>query len=307
MSRLVSTVLAMLLAFTLAGRAQAQQGFDAVEIRTEKLTDSVSVLFGRGGNIGVIHGPDGVIMIDDQFAPLTDKILAAIKQLSDQPVRYVLNTHYHGDHTGGNENLGKRGAVIIAHENVRTQMQEGSFIRAFNARTEPQTGKALPVITFTDSLSLHVNGDELQAMYVPNAHTAGDSLIYFRNNNVLHMGDTFFAARLPFIDVDHGGSIDGVIGAARTALSVVNADTKIIPGHGEMQTRADLIAYRDMLIDIRNRVAKLKDDGLSLEDSVAKRPLDDIDARWLASGPGWTDRVVGFIYQSVPPQRRRRR
>ena len=198
------TLLALSLVF--AAPASAQQDLSGVQIRTEQLAPGVAVLFGAGGNIGLSHGEDGNVIVDDQYAPLTPKILAAIKALDPDPVRFVINTHWHFDHTGGNENFGKAGSVIVAHDNVRRRMEAGQFMRAFNQQIAPAPKAALPVVTFGQDSSLHLNGDTLHLIHVTNAHTDGDSLVHWRKANVLHMGDTFFnKVTFPFIDLESGG------------------------------------------------------------------------------------------------------
>jgi glyoxylase-like metal-dependent hydrolase (beta-lactamase superfamily II) len=263
------------LAAVLALPATAQN-FDAVEIQTQEVADGVYMLMGQGGNIGVSVGEDGVFIIDDQFAPLTDKILAAIRALTTESVRFVFNTHWHGDHTGGNENLGRTGALLVAHDNVRERLSVEQVLERIGrpASTTPAAPEgALPVVTFAEEVTFHINGDELHAFHVENAHTDGDAIVHFRRANVVHMGDTFFRGRFPFIDTATGGSIDGVIAAAGAALAVMDGDTRIIPGHGALSTRADLRAYRDGLKEMRDTIAALMEDGLSLEQIQARRPI----------------------------------
>lgn len=279
--------------------ALAQNNFDDVKITTQKLTDRVYVLFGAGGNIGVSVGEDGVFIIDDQFAPLTDRIKAAIAELSDQPIRFAINTHFHGDHTGGNENLGKEGTVIVAHDNVRVRMSEGSFNSLRNTRSDPKPKASLPVVTFNDRASLHLNGDNARMHHVRRAHTDGDSLIHFEKDNVLHMGDTFFVGRFPFIDVGSGGTIDGVIGSTKTAIAIADDNTQVIPGHGPVTNREGLRAYLKMLEDSRDRVAKLKADGKTLDEIRAAKPLADYEETITAGGSDWTNAYLGFIYNSL--------
>lgn len=256
-----------------ASPAAAQQDFSDVEIKVEKLAPGVAVLFGRGGNIGLSYGEDGNVLVDDQYAPLTEKILAAVRTLDPDPVRFVVNTHWHSDHTGGNENLGDAGAVIMAHQNVRTRMSTDQFMRRFNSTVPASPKAALPVVTFGDGVGLHLNGDTLHVIHVAKAHTDGDSLVHWQNGDVLHMGDTFFhQATLPFIDIGSGGSIDGLIAAANRGLELAGPNTKIIPGHGPMATRADLAAYRDMLVDVRAKVASGIAAGQTLEQIQAADP-----------------------------------
>lgn len=285
-----------------AAPASAQQrDFSKVEIKVEKLAPGVAVLFGSGGNIGLSYGEDGNVLIDDQFAPLTDKILAAIKTLDPDPVGFVVNTHWHGDHTGGNENFGKRGAVILAHDNVRARLSTEQVMRALDLTVPASPKAALPVVTFADGVTLHLNGDTLHVIHVANAHTDGDSLVHWQKGDVLHMGDTFFhGPTFPFIDLGSGGSIDGMIAAANRGLGLARPNTKIIPGHGEMATRADLVAYRDMLVDIRGKVAAAIAAGQSLEQIQAARPAERYGR---TEGFIKPDQFVEAVYNSLrnPP------
>ena len=278
--------------------AFAQQDFSKVEVKSEKLADGVFMLTGAGGNIGVSAGADGVFLIDSQYAPLTDRIKAAIAGLSTQPVRFLLNTHWHGDHVGGNENLGKSGVVIVAQENVRKRMSQEQFNKIFNSKTPPSPAAALPLVTFVDSISFHVNGDNVDAFHVPPAHTDGDAMVYFRKANVLHMGDTFFNGMYPFVDVSTGGSIAGMIGACERGLSMGDATTKIIPGHGPSGNKADLKAFRDMLAASRDAVAPLVKAGKTLDEVKAAKPTAALDEKW---GKGFLkpDVWVSIVYADL--------
>jgi glyoxylase-like metal-dependent hydrolase (beta-lactamase superfamily II) len=277
----------------------AAQGMQDVTIKSKRLADGVYMLTGRGGNMGLCIGPDGAFLIDDQFAPLTPKILAAIRELTHQPVEFVVNTHWHGDHTGGNENLGEAGAVIVAHENVRKRMSTEQFMETFNRKVPPSPEGALPVVTFTDTVTFHLNGDEIRVEHVENAHTDGDALVFFKKANVVHMGDTFFNGMYPFIDTSSGGRIDGVIAAADLVLAGADKRTKIIPGHGEMGDAADLREYRDMLATVHDRVMRLKRDGKSREQVVAADVVADYNPTW---GGGFMkpDVWIGIVYDSLP-------
>jgi len=280
MRRTVLVVALVSLAFVSPARAQ---NMDDVEIQTRQLTDGVYMLIGQGGNIGLSVGDDGVFVIDDQFAPLTDKILAAIAMITSEPVRFVFNTHWHGDHTGGNENLGRAGSLIVAHERVRERMSAEQVLERIGrpvSTTPASPDGALPVVTFTEEVTFHINSDDLHAFHVENAHTDGDAIVHFREANVVHMGDTFFRDRFPFIDTASGGSIDGMIAAAGEALAVMDADTQIIPGHGALSGREDLRGYRDALKVMRDAVADLMEQGRTLEQIQAARPIRSQAAAW---------------------------
>jgi cyclase len=278
--------------------AIAQEDFSAVQIQSEKVAEGIYMLTGQGGNLGLSVGEDGAYLIDDQYAPLTGKILAAIRELTPDPVRFVVNTHYHGDHTGGNENLGETGALLVAHENVRRRMAAGTFMKAFNRQVEPAPEGALPVVTFTDAVSFHWNGEEIRVFFVGPAHTDGDSIIHFVKADVFHMGDTLFNGMYPFIDVSAGGRIDGMIAAADRVLKVASEKTRLIPGHGPVASRADLEAFRDMLAKVRDRLAKLMGEGKTAEEVIAAKPTADLDEKW---GGGFMkpDAWVGLVYESM--------
>ena len=258
----------------------AQRDWNAVQIKTIDVAPGIHMLEGAGGNIGVSSGDDGVVLVDDQFAPLTDKILAAVAEISDQPIRFLLNTHWHFDHVGGNENHGKAGTLIVAHDNVRRRMAAGGVIDYFQSDNPPAPEAALPVVTFDHTVTFHLNGDEVHAFHVPPAHTDGDSIIHFRKANVVHMGDLYFNGMYPFIDYSSGGSIDGVINGVDKVLAMIDDDTKIIPGHGPLSNRVELTAYRDMLSGIRDVVAPMVQAGKSLEEVVAAKPTAAFDEKW---------------------------
>jgi glyoxylase-like metal-dependent hydrolase (beta-lactamase superfamily II) len=215
-----------------------------ISIKTFQLTDNIYILEGQGGNIGVSVGDDGVFMIDSQFAPLTPKILEAIKKLSDKPIRYLANTHHHGDHTGGNENIAKLNTPIIAHDNVYNRIKNNP----------KQTDASLPIITFNDKLSLHINGEKVLVFHIDNAHTDGDALLYFTKSNVLHTGDTYFNGRYPYIDLKSGGSVNGYIKAITSALILIDEDTKIIPGHGKPSNKKEYLVFLNMLETLKHSI-----------------------------------------------------
>jgi len=292
--------LAPALALALAAPLQAQQqDFSKVEVKAEKVAEGVYMLTGAGGNIGLSIGKSGSLVIDDQYAPLSDKILAMIKTLSPDPVRFVVNTHWHGDHTGGNENMAKTGAFLVAHENVRKRMGSEQFISLFNQKVPASPEAALPVVTFAEGVTFHWNGDEVRAFHVAPAHTDGDTVVQFVKADVVHMGDCFFNGNYPFIDTSSGGKVDGVVAAAERVLAGVSDKTRIIPGHGPVASKADLQAYRDTVKAIRDRVAKLKAEGKTKEAAVAAKPSAEFDAKW---GQGFVkpDVFVGLVYDSLP-------
>jgi glyoxylase-like metal-dependent hydrolase (beta-lactamase superfamily II) len=273
------------------------QDFSKVQITTEKLAPGLFMLTGSGGNIGLSVGQDAAFIVDDQYAPLTDKIVEAIKKLTDKPVKFVINTHWHGDHTGGNENFGKAGAVIIAHDNVRRRMTTEQVIEIFKSKVPPSPRVALPVVTFADSVTLHLNDDEVQVTHVPPAHTDGDAVIRFTKANVVHMGDLYMNGMYPFIDPG-SGSVDGVIAAADKTLATIDAQTKIIPGHGPLATKADYQAFRDMLAAVRDKVRALKKDGKTLAEVQAAKPSSEFDAKW---GKGFftPDQFAAIVYSTL--------
>ena len=293
-----TTLPAIAAATLFAAAAYAQDDMSKVEIQTEKLSDHVYMMTGSGGNLGVSVGDDGVFLIDSQFAALTPKIQAAIAKLSTKPVRFMLNTHWHFDHTGGNENLGKAGAVIVAQENVRKRLSSEGFIAFFGMKTKAEPPIALPIVTFTRDASFHLNGEDIRAMHAPHAHTDGDTVVQFSKSDVVHMGDTFFNGLYPFIDTSSGGSVAGVLAAADRALKTVGDKTKIIPGHGPLGTKADLKAYRDMLAAVSGRVAAQIKQGKKMEEVVASKPTAQYDAKW---GKGFLppDKFVEMLYGNL--------
>ena len=293
MTRFASVAIAASILISAPAFAQNNEMAD-VEITSQQLAPGIAVIFGRGGNIGVSYGEDGTVLIDDQFAPLTERIQAAISDLGAEPARFLINTHWHWDHTGGNENFGEAGAVIMAHENVRIRMARGS---EGQRPVPPAPPVALPVVTYEDGIKLHLNGDTVHVIYMHDAHTDGDSVIWWENANIVHMGDLFFSGRtFPFIDRNSGGSVQGLIRAATRVLEMTNAETQIIAGHGPMGTRADLLAYRDMVAGITAQVQAAIDAGRSLEEIQAMGITADYD---LEGGFISGERFIGFVHASL--------
>lgn len=288
------------LALTLIGVATAQQPVDysKVQIETVKLTPNFYVLNGQGGAIGVLTGPDGVLMVDSQFAPLTEKIAAAIKQVSNgAPIKFLINTHVHGDHTGGNENLAKMGVTIFAREELRERLAHPAP-GANGAPAAPAPAAALPVVTYDSPITFHMNGEDVQAIPIPKAHTDGDTLAYFPHNNVIMIGDYFRSLGYPNIDRANGGSLPGMLAGIDKAISLCNASTKVVPGHGAITDRNGLMAHRDMIIAIRDKIAPMVAQGKTLQEVVAAKPTADYDSK--VPGVGTTgERFIGQVYAEL--------
>jgi cyclase len=257
------------------------QDMDSVKIITTPVTANIYMIQGQGGNIAAINGKDGLVLIDDQFAPLSQKIKTALRAINPQPARFVINTHFHFDHTGGNQNFAGDGAIIVAQENSRRRMTIDQFITAFKIAQKASDPDALPKITFTDSLRLYLNNETFQVIHIKNAHTDGDAIIFFKESNVLHAGDVFVRYGLPLIDQEHGGGIDGMINGVKRMLLLVNENTVIIPGHGGLAKKKDLQDYLTMLQTIRSRIAKLMKEGKTLKEIIATKPVDDFPAAFL--------------------------
>jgi cyclase len=293
MKKFTYSVIAIPAAIFLMGAAPPPPPDPAtVTLETTKLAPGVAVIFGAGGNIGVSYGPDGSVLIDDQFSSLTPKITAAVEALNARPIRFVVNTHWHFDHAGGNENFGKAGAVIVAHDNVHTRMSSDQVIEALDYEFPPSPKEALPIISFAEGMTFHLNNDVLQVVHAAAAHTDGDAFVKWEKANVLHTGDVFNRSGPPFIDRSSGGSAVGMIAAMDTAIALTDGNTKVIPGHGPMGTRADMVAYRDALKNTLERVSAEYEAGKSLVQ------LLEMKLQWeaAAAGPASADRLVQAIY-----------
>ncbi len=254
--------------------AASAQDFDNIEIRTFPVRDNIYMLQGSGGNIGVSIGEDGTLIIDDQFAPLSDKIAAAIAELTERPVSFIVNSHFHYDHSDGNENFGRAGAYIVAQDNARKRMESTQTLAGSGRVQEAYDDVGLPKITFFDAMRFYFNGNTVELVYTGDGHTDGDAQVYFREANVIHTGDMFVRYGLPFIDQNNGGSLDGMIDALSEIASLIDQDTIIIPGHGQLSNRDDLLDFRNMLVVIRGNLVRAKVQNLTPEDMLATEPAD---------------------------------
>lgn len=276
--------------------AHAQTDWSKVEVKATKVAGNVYMLQGQGGNIGVSVGDDGILIVDDQYAPLADKIRAALKGIADKKLRFILNTHWHGDHTGSNVVFGPE-APIIAHDNVRKRLSTEQRSTVFNRTTPPAPKEALPIITFNQSLTVHFNGEEIRAIHFPHGHTDGDSVIFFTSSNVVHLGDDFFAGRFPFVDMDSGGTVEGLIKNIGEIIEKIPAGAKLIPGHGPISTIEDLKTYHRMLQQTTEIVRQKIAAGKTLEQVKS----EGLPAEWQSWGTGFinTERWVETIYRSL--------
>ncbi|AYB31374.1 MBL fold metallo-hydrolase [Chryseolinea soli] len=274
------TLLTLFFAMATTAAILAQQpNYDTVRIRPVLVSNNLYMLKGSGGNIGVLIGNDGTLMIDDQFAPLSNKINGAIKTLSPGEIKFLINTHIHGDHTGGNDNFKKMGITILAQDQVRERMTRETVNR-MNEKVPPREKDALPDITFADKLNLHINNEDIELIHFDPGHTDGDVIVHFKKANVYHMGDMFVTYGYPFIDVSSGGSVNGMIAALDKVLALMDDNAKVIPGHGEVSTKADVKVFRDRLADIRDQVAAALKKGKKKEDLASLGITDKYDAEW---------------------------
>ncbi len=288
MTRTMSAVLGLLVCPALG----SAQDFENIQIQTTRVTESIYMLQGSGGNIGVSIGDDGTFIVDDQFAPLTDKIVAAIAELTDHPVDFVINSHWHYDHSDGNENFGRAGAIIVAQENSRRRMETDQVVSLSNRPQPAYSEEGLPKITFLESMRFYYNDNTIDVIHTGPGHTDGDAQVYFRDANVFHTGDMFFSSGRPFIDQPNGGSTDGMIDALWSIAGLIDDDTVIIPGHGQLSTRTDLLEYRMMLVTIRGRIKDQIAQGRSVDQVVAANP-----ARGYAEPGAGTERWLRAAYE----------
>jgi cyclase len=295
-------LVAMAFAALSSGAFAQQRNFDSVQIKTTQVAPGIYMLEGEGGNIGVSAGEDGVFLIDDQYAPLTPKILAAVKEISDKPVRFLINTHWHGDHVGGNENLGKAGVVIIAHDNVYKRMSVGGAIQMLKQTYAPAPKAALPVITFTTTSTFHLNGDDVASTHLPPAHTDGDSFVRFTKANVIHTGDVFAAYRYPFIDPESGGSVKGILRAVDQILPMIDDNTKLIPGHGGLSGKKDVLAYRKMIATVISKIEPMVKSRKTLQQVIDAKPTREFDEEWGKFRK--PEAFVEIVYNGLAPRKK---
>ena len=268
-----------LISLTTLNFSFAQRDFSQVEVKAHQVKDNIYMLTGSGGNIGVLTGEDGVLMVDNQFAPLADKIRAAIKEIGGDKVTYMINTHFHGDHSGGNEEFGEEGATIVAHDNVRKRLSEGS-VRRNGDKVPPSPEVAWPIITFSKDIKLHVNGEEIHLIHEDRAHTDGDIAVWFRKANVIHMGDVFVTYGYPFVDAGNGASITGMINFLSKVIDQIDDETIVIPGHGPISKKSDVIAFRDRLQNILTKVLIEKRKGRTIEEIIESKITAEYDEEW---------------------------
>jgi glyoxylase-like metal-dependent hydrolase (beta-lactamase superfamily II) len=282
--------------------AAGAQNFDTVKIRALKLTDQIYMLKGSGGNIGLMTGPEGLVMIDDQFAPLSKKIRDAVRAINQDSIRFLINTHLHGDHTGGNENFKRMGVTIAAHDNVRDRMSKEQFNARANRSFPPRDKDAWPVLTFPGQMTIHLNGDDIMMSHFSNGHTDGDIIIQFKSANIFHTGDSFVRTSYPFIDASSGGAINGYITNLDKILEMTNDQSRIIPGHGDLATKKDVQGVRDMVVDIRDQVSKALKSGKKLEDIPAMNITARYDEKWGQGFMKGKDFVIA-VAQSLEAER----
>ncbi len=296
-SRKLFAAMAAAFAISAPVAAQQQTDFAKVEIKSTRLADDLYVLEGQGGAITALTGADGVLLVDSQFAPLTEKIVAALRKFSDKPIRYLVDTHLHGDHVGGNENFARLGATLVARDSVRWRLAH-PVPTAAGAPGKPAAPSALPPLTFEGTLALHIDGEDVSVVSLPNAHTDGDVLVVFPRHDVIAAGDIFRTTGYPYADLNNGGSLKGLVDALGIAIGLAGPNTRVVPGHGPIADRAALIAQRDLLLTVRDRVAGLVARGKTLEEAIAAKPTADLDAG-VPQGAQSAERFVKWLYAEL--------
>lgn len=289
---------AIALGASLAASAQQQVDYSKVEIKTTKLADDFYTLEGQGGTISVLTGPDGVLLVDSQFAPLTDKIVAAIRKITDKPIRYLIDTHVHGDHTGGNENFAKLGVTILSRDQLRDRLAHPNP-PPDGTTPKPAVAQALPAITYDGPVTLHFNGEDVRLLPVRNAHTDGDTLVVFTRHDILAVGDYYRSVGYPFVDLSNGGSLNGILDGLGATIGRAGPATKVIPGHGPIADRNGLTSQRDLILTVRDRVAKLVEQGKTLDEVIAAKPTADLDAQIPQATPAQSERFIKWVYAEV--------
>ena len=292
-------IVCAVLAAAAYSRAQGQPDFSKVEIKTTKIANNFYTLEGQGGVIGILAGPDGIFMVDTQFAPLSGKIAAAIKQISNQPVRFIVNTHVHPDHTGGNENFAKMGAVLISRNELRDRLAHPAPAANGTPGT-PAPAAALPLITYEGQMTFHMDGEDIRIIAIPRAHTDGDSIVYFPQSDVIMCGDYYRSIQYPNIDRANGGSLNGMVDGLGRLIGLAGPNTKIVPGHGPIVSRAEVMAHRDMILAIRDKVSQLVSQGKTQEEVMAAHPTADYDAK-VPNSKETTERFVTQLYAELKP------
>ena len=293
------------LAFTVSGlmlggevKAHDHSADALPEVKSTEVADGLYMLQGKGGNLAVSIGKDGTFLVDDQYAVMHDGIMAEIQSLGGSQPTFLLNTHWHGDHTGGNLAMGEKGTIIVAHDNVRQRLTSDQFVKAFNMKSGPQPAAALPVVTFSDTMTFHWNDQTVEAEHVAPAHTDSDSFVWFKEANVVHTGDLFFNGFYPFLDPDSKGSLAGVIAGVNTILAGMDDDTVVIPGHGPLGDKQSLTEYRDMLQTVYGRIKTMKVKGMTLEEVIAEKPTEDYDDEW-GDGIFTADKWLAIVYPTI--------
>jgi cyclase len=297
--RRAALIVVAVLAVAGYSRSQGQPDFSKVQIKTTKLANNFYTLEGQGGTIGVLTGSDGIFMVDTEFAPLSEKIAAAIKEISNQPIRFIVDTHVHGDHTGGNENFAKMGAVLISRNELRDRLAH-PVPNANGTPGVPAPPAALPLITYEGQMTFHMNGEDIRVIGIPRAHTDGDSIVYFPGPDLIMTGDFYRSVQYPNIDRANGGSLNGMIDGLGRVIGLAGPNTKIVPGHGPVVSRNEVMAHRDMLLAIRDKVSQLISQGKSQEEVLAAHPTADYDAK-VPNSKETTERFVTQLYAELKP------